>query len=360
MNMSYQLARQRGSCAQRVLRSVSVQTRQWIGRFRTGYGIAAAFVIVAGAISTACYAQAGGYPAKPVRVIVPYAAGSPMEVPVRLVAQVFSETTGQSFVIENRAGAAGTIGTDFVAKAPGDGYTALFHAAVHTRQTFTTTRSCLTTPCLTLRRLRKSTKHTGTVARPPVGPGVLAEGVYRARKGTTRKTQLRVGRRWQYPRIPMPRCSPSKPGSSLRMCLTRAPQSPLTSELVGGQVEVMFGSVTTSRPYIRTGRLRALGLGGPRREPMLPEVPTFHEAGLTGYAENCWHGMWFPAGVPATITRRMHAEVVKALAVPEVRRRLEENSFIPIGNSPEEFAEFLIKERAHQASIAQKIGTKPQ
>jgi tripartite-type tricarboxylate transporter receptor subunit TctC len=132
------------------------------------------------------------------------------------------------------------------------------------------------------------------------------------------------------------------------------------TDVLAGYVEVMFASPPFSRPYIQTGRVRALGLGGPRRTPLLPDVPTFHESGLTGFDVTCYHGIWFPAGVPAEIVRRVHAGVVKALAVPEVRKHYEDNAIIPVGNSPEAFAQFLTKDIARQAAIAKKIGLRPQ
>jgi tripartite-type tricarboxylate transporter receptor subunit TctC len=132
------------------------------------------------------------------------------------------------------------------------------------------------------------------------------------------------------------------------------------TDVLNGQVGVMFASPTFSMPYIKAGRLRPLGMGGPRRQPMMPEVPTFDEAGLSGFDVTCYHGMWFPAGVAAEITRRLQAEVAKALAVPEVRKHLADNGLIPVGSSSEEFAEFLRKDVARQASIAKRIGIEPQ
>jgi len=130
--------------------------------------------------------------------------------------------------------------------------------------------------------------------------------------------------------------------------------------VLGGHVEVIFVSPSFARPYMQAGRLRALGVAGPRRLPTLPDLPTFDEAGLMGYDYTCYHGMWFPAGVPAEIVRRMHAEIVKALAAPEVRKYLADADYFPLGNSPEEFAEFLRKDIARQASIVKKIGIQPQ
>jgi len=106
--------------------------------------------------------------------------------------------------------------------------------------------------------------------------------------------------------------------------------------------------------------VRALGMAGPKRMPLLPDVPTFHEAGLPGFELTCYHGLWFPAGVPAEIVRRVHAEAAKAIATPEVRNELEKQALIPVGSSPEEFSAFLQKDVARYGSIAKKIGFQPQ
>jgi tripartite-type tricarboxylate transporter receptor subunit TctC len=136
--------------------------------------------------------------------------------------------------------------------------------------------------------------------------------------------------------------------------------SPALNDLLGGHVEVMFISPSFGRPYAEKGRLRALGLAGPRRIPNMPDVPTFDEAGLTGYDYTCYHGMWFPAGVPAEIVRRFHADTVKALATPSVKKYIAEADYFPVGSSPEEFGEFLRKDIARQEGIAKRIGLQPQ
>ncbi len=314
--------------------------------------------MLACALATAAGAQVTAYPVKPVRVIVPMAAGSPMEVPLRLIAQVFSETTGQSFVIDNRPGAGGTIGTDAVAKAPRDGYTALFFSCAYTSNVYHY-KKLPYNPVADFVPITLVDETYGNLLL--VHPSVPARSVKefialaKARPGQLNYASAGVG-------------STSHTNAALftlaaGIQLTHVPYkgtSVAMNDLVGGQVELMFGSATTAAPHVKAGRLLALGIGGPIRQPLLPDVPTFHEAGLAGFAETCWHGMWFPAGAPADITRRMNGIVVKALAVSEVRRRMAENGFIPKGSSPEEFAEFLVKNLAHAASVAQKIGVKPQ
>jgi tripartite-type tricarboxylate transporter receptor subunit TctC len=132
------------------------------------------------------------------------------------------------------------------------------------------------------------------------------------------------------------------------------------NDVLGGHVEVMFASPPFAHPFVQAGRVRALGIGGPRRTPIMPDVPTFHESGLTGFEVTCYHGIWFPAGVPVEIVRRVNVEAVKVLALPEIRKHYADNGLVPVGNTPEQFAEFLRKDIALQAEIAKRVGLQPQ
>lgn len=319
--------------------------------------IGAAFVVVA-TLPTAADAQIAGYPARPVRVIVPFSAGSPIEIPARVIALRLVETMGQPFVIENRTGASGTIGTEFVAKAPRDGYTLLITNCSHSSNPSQYKKL----PYDSLADFAPITQTNVTygnllVVHPSVPARSVKEfiALARARPGQLNYASAGVGS--------PPHVTAALFASMAGIQLTHVPYkgtSVAFNDVLGGYIEVMFASPTFARPFIQAGRVRALGIGGPRRTPMFPELPTFNEAGLTGFDYTCYHGMWFPAGVPAEIVRRVHAEVVKALAVPEVRKHLAENGLVPVGSSPEEFAEFLRNDIARQASIAKQIGIQPQ
>ncbi|HSQ04863.1 MAG TPA: tripartite tricarboxylate transporter substrate-binding protein, partial [Burkholderiales bacterium] len=132
------------------------------------------------------------------------------------------------------------------------------------------------------------------------------------------------------------------------------------TDVVGGRVEMITASPPAAIAFVNDGRLRALGIAGPRRLPVLPQVPTIDEAGVPGFNLVSWHGMWFPAGVPSDIVRRVQAEVVKALATPEVQKQFADNFLFPAGTSPEDFAAFVRKELALQASIMKKVGIEPE
>jgi tripartite-type tricarboxylate transporter receptor subunit TctC len=324
-----------------------------IGRIGAALVAAAAVMLPA-----AADAQLAGYPAKPVRVIAPFPAGGPVEVLARVFTQRLVETMGQPFVIENRAGASGTIGTDVVAKAPRDGYTMLVTNCSHTSNVSYYKKL----PYDVMSDFAPITQVDVTsgnlmVIHPSVPARSVKEfiALARARPNQLNYASAGVG-------------SPQHVSSALFAAmagiqLVHVPYKgnpPAFADVVGGHIEMMFVSPSVARPYLPAGRLRVLGIAGPRRLPTLSEVPTIEEAGLAGYNVICYHGMWFPAGVPAEIVRRMNAEIVKALATPEVRKYLAEADYFPTGTSPEEFTEFLREDIVRQAGIAKTVGIQAQ
>ncbi|MCC7483613.1 MAG: tripartite tricarboxylate transporter substrate binding protein [Burkholderiales bacterium] len=303
-------------------------------------------------------AQAPDYPAKPVRIIVPMAAGSPMELPLRTIGQVFQEMTGHALVVDSRPGASGTIGIDSVAKAPRDGYTGLFFSCTFATNKYsykklpfdpekdlqpvslvdeTYGNMLMVHPSVPARTLKEF------IALARSRPGQLnyaSAGLGSASHTATALLALRAG--IQLAHVPYK-------GTSIAV-----------NDLVSGYVQLMVASPTAIAPYVRSGRLRALGIGGPRRTPILPEVPTLEEAGLSGAESTCWHGLWFPAGTPANVTRRLQGVVTGATGRQDVRKRFEDFGYIPVGSTPDEFSAFLTKAFAHAGEVATAVGIKPQ
>lgn len=315
-------------------------------------------VFMAMIIPALACAQPSTWPVKPVRVIIPFTAGSPVEIPARPVTQKLAEYFGQSFVIDYRTGASGTIGTEIVAKSPRDGYTLLYTNCSHSSNPAHYRKL----PYDSIADFAAVTQSNATygnvlVTHPSVPARSVKEFIALA-KGAPGKLNYASAGVGSPPHV-----TGALFASMAGIQLAHVPYkgtSVAFTDVLAGYVEVMFASPPFSRPYIETGRVRALGLGGPRRTPLLPEVPTFHESGLTNYNVTCYHGIWFPAGTPSDIVRRLQAGVVKALAVPEVRKHFEDNAIIPVGSTPEEFTQFLVKDIAHQADIAKRIGLKPQ
>jgi tripartite-type tricarboxylate transporter receptor subunit TctC len=299
-------------------------------------------------------APEGPYPNRPLRLVVPFPPGGPVELLGRAFTQRLAETMGQPFVFDNRPGASGTIGTEFVAKAPRDGYTLLItncshssNVAYYQKLPYDSLADFAPITQMDVTSGNLLVVHTSVPTRSVKEFIALA----RARPGQLNYASAGVGS----PQHVTGALFASMAGIELTHVAYRG-NSPALNDLLGGHVEVMFVSPSFGRPYVQAGRLRALGIAGPRRLPTLPDLPTFHEAGLTGYDYTCYHGMWFPAGVPAEIVRRMHAEIVKALAAPAVRKYLADSDYFPVGNSPEEFAGFLTNDIPRQTGIAKKIG----
>ena len=322
---------------------------------RIGTALVAAAAVT---LPTGADAQLAGYPAKPVRVIAPFPAGGPVEVLARVITQRLVETMGQPFVIENRAGASGTIGTDLVAKAPRDGYTMLVTNCSHTSNVsyYKKLQYDVMTDLAPITQIDVTSGNL-LVIHPSVPARSVKEfiALARARPGQLNYASAGVGS----PQHVSGAVFASMAGIQLTHVAYKG-NPPAFSDVVGGHIEVIFVTPSVARPYLQAGRLRALGIAGPRRLPTLPDVPTFDQAGLTGYDYTCYHGMWFPAGVPAEIVRRMNAEVVKALATPEVRKYLAESDYFPTGTSPEQFTEFLRNDIARQAVIAKTVGIQAQ
>jgi tripartite-type tricarboxylate transporter receptor subunit TctC len=303
-------------------------------------------------------AQPAKYPVKPVRIVVPFAPGSPIEVPARAVGQRMAEALGQPFLIDNRPGASGIIGTELVAKSPRDGYTLLAQNCGHAANPALFRKL----PYDTLTDFAPVSQINRTwgnilLAHPSIPARSVREFIALARSmpGKLNYASGGVGS--------PPHVTAALFAAEAKIKLTHVAYKGTATafpDVLSGYVEVMFASATFSHPYIQAGRVRAMGIAGPQRMPLLPDVPTFDESGLPGFELTCWHGLWLPAGVPADIVRRLHAEIAKAVAQPAVREELEKQALIPVGGSPEEFGAFLQKEVARYGIIARKIGLQPQ
>jgi tripartite-type tricarboxylate transporter receptor subunit TctC len=314
--------------------------------------------ILALAICAPSIAQPTKYPVKPVRIVVPFAPGSPIEVPARAVGQRMAEALGQQFVIDSRPGASGIIGTELVAKAPRDGYTMLAQNCSHAANPTLFRKLPYDslgdfTPVAQINRT-----YGNILAAHPSLPARTVKQFIALAKSMPGKLNYASGGVGSPPHVTAALFA-AEAGIQITHVAYKGTATAFP-DLLSGYVEVMFISPTFSHAHIQAGRIRAMGIAGPRRIPLLPEVPTFHEAGLPGFELACWHGLWLPAGVPAEIVRRLHGEVAKAVALPAVREELEKQALIPVGSSPEEFGAFLQKEVARYGVIAKKIGLQPQ
>jgi tripartite-type tricarboxylate transporter receptor subunit TctC len=289
-----------------------------------------------------------GYPVKPIRLIVPFTPGGSTDIPARGVANALSASLGRQVVVDNRAGSAGIIAGELVAKAQPDGYTLLM-GSIGMLTVIPNLRSSLPyDPQKSFAPVSMVSKTpTIIVAHPSLPANSLKEliALARAKPGT-----LSFG-------------SPGM-GSSSHLCgelfkamlgidLVHVPYkgaAPAVSDLLGGQVLLLFDTMA-SLPHIKAGKLKPLAISTATRSPLLPDVPTIAEAAIPGFETVSWNGILVPAGTPKEIVARLNAEIVKALTNPELRERLEASSYIPKSSTPEEFGTFIGQERAKWGKV---------
>jgi tripartite-type tricarboxylate transporter receptor subunit TctC len=279
---------------------------------------------------------AQSYPARPVRVINPFAAGGGLDIVLRPVLQKISESLKQSFVVDNRPGAAGVIGTDLAAKSPPDGYT-LIGATTGTITINPSTYAKL--PFDPVRDLAPITNIGSAsfvlVTHPSLAARNVRELVALAKR---RPGELTLG-------------SPGYGGinhvggeyfSQLTgIRLTHVPfkgSFPMLIDIMGGHVMMAFDSLQATLPHVKAGKLKAMGIAAEKRSPIATEIPTVAEAGGPAMTVASWYGLLAPTGTPRETIVKLHAEVVKAIALPDLRERYLSSGIEPVGSSPDQFA----------------------
>lgn len=305
-----------------------------------------------------CFAQAAGYPNKPVKLVVGFAAGGPTDVVARAFADHASQALGQPFVVDNKPGANTILAAQAVASAPADGYTLLFGATNHTM-----------IPGLYSNRVKfdavKSFKPLCTVATSPtvlvVGPGLpvksLADYLARARKepGRTTAGTAGVGSSGHFATEVFARAN----GLQLNHVPYKG-AAPVVTDLMGGQLDSSFATLGSVLPQVRSGKLTALAVASSRRSPLLPEVATFAEAGGGNYSADAWYGVLAPAGVPDAVARtleRVATEFAKSAAAAEKLRGLGLDADSTCGKA---FATQVEREVATYTQIAKDLDLKAE
>jgi len=301
-------------------------------------------------------AAAQTWPARPIRLVAPFPPAGAVDLVGRPIAARLQETLGQQIVFENRPGAGGNIGAEIVAKAPADGYVLLM-AAVTTHSISATLYQKLGYD------LQKDLAPISLAANSPqvlvAHPGLPVKnvqdliGLARARPGQLSWASQGNGT--------LSHLEQELLRSMAKIEVVHVPykgSAPALADLFGGQVVLLFDSVPAVLHHIRGGKLRALAVATSRRSNVLPDVPTVAESGLKGYAAENWFGMMAPAAVPKEIITRLNAEVVKALATPELRKRLMDLGFEPRSSTPEELRAIIASEVALWAKVIRDSGAK--
>jgi tripartite-type tricarboxylate transporter receptor subunit TctC len=309
--------------------------------------IALLAVIFTAPLEEAALAQA--YPSKPIRLIVPFAPGGGNDNIARLVGKRVSDSLGQPLVIDNRPGAGGVLGAELAAKSAPDGYT-LFLGGVG---------SHALNPNLIEKLPYDPIRDFAPVALLAQAPLILvvhpsvpardtAEFVAYARKnpGKLNFASNGNGTSSQLAAVMF--------DSMAGVDMVHVPYkglSPALTDLLSGQVQLMFSSVVAILPHIKAGKLRALAVTGAKRLTALPEVPTIAEAGFPGYEASSWYGILAPAGTPREIVMKLNTEFRKALEQPEVRKNLLAEGAEPVGGTPEQFAEYIRAEKERLGKV---------
>ena len=297
------------------------------------------------------------YPTRPVRIIVPFAAGGPADVYARFLAQRLQESMGQTFIVDDRPGAGSIIGTDAVAKSAPDGYTLLLMSNTHT-----VNESLIATKPFQLMRdfapvAAINSSDLVLVARSGLPATTLAELIAAAKAKPGALSYASSG-----PGTPYHMAGElfkAMAGVSI-LHIPYKGSSGARTDVLGGQVDLMFDAVPTMSEHIRAGKVKALGTTGTARSAVLPDVPTIAEAGVPGYEATIWLGLMAPKNTPAAIVARLNAEVVKIVANPDVAKAWKAQGASPMPMSVAEFTRYLDDDIVKWAHIVKVSGAKPE
>jgi tripartite-type tricarboxylate transporter receptor subunit TctC len=298
------------------------------------------------------------YPAKPIRLMVPFPPGGSTDIVARIVAQKLAAQLGQPLVIENRGGAGGTLGAAVVAKAPADGY----NLVVGTTSTHVVAPSVY-------QKLEydpvKDFAPIGLMAVTPyllvVNPGVPAKNVkelvalMRSQPGKLNYASAGVG---STTHLAMEMLKGASQTYALHIPYNG--NGPAGTAVIAGQVEILFGSMPAVLPHAKSGRVRALAVGTPKRSPSLPDVPTVAESGYAGFDASLWLALMAPAGTPAALIERLNRELIAAVGSKETSEALDKNGAEPITSTPAELAAMIQEGVSKYAKIVKDAGVKPE
>ena len=317
------------------------------------------FLKSAAALSLALAAIPGwaqAYPTKPIRVVVPFPAGGPVDQTIRALGPKLTASLGQPIVIENKGGAGGLLGADTVAKAPADGHTLLFSSAgalaivphiapsmpYDPQKDLQAVTQALKVPAVLV--VAASSKYKSFADLKAAATGDASKVNYAsAGSGTTPHLQAELLKR------------------EAKLNINHIPYrgaAPALTDIMGGQVDMMVADVPVVLPFIQSGKLRALAVTNAKRIPILKDVPTFAELGLPKVESYNWYGMLAPARTPADVVAKVHGATVAALRSPELKQQFEQQGVEVVGSKPEEFGPFIFAESARWGALAKAVGAK--
>jgi len=302
-------------------------------------------------------AFAQSYPSKPIKIVVPYPPGGFNDTLGRTLAAKFTEAWGQPAVVENKPGANTLIGSDFVAKSPPDGYTLLvvaFPFAV--------------TPSLIRNMPYDTLKDFAPVVLAAQSPNLLVVNPSLPVKSVGELIALAKAKPNSLSYASTGNGSSNHISMELFKSLAGVQivhipykgSAPAVTDLLGGQVHLMFDNVPNVLPHVKAGKLVALGQTGVKRSPLISDIPTVAEAGVAGYEVTVWFGLVAPAGTPREVVQKLNAETVRILAMPDVRERFLAQGVEPAGGTPEQFGEHIRTQMAKWAKVVADAGVKAE
>jgi len=308
------------------------------------------------ALAPAQWAVAQSYPTKPIRWIVTYPPGGPTDVVARAIGAKLTEAWGQQIIIDNRAGAGGMIGTELGARAAPDGYTLLFG----------TSAGMTINPALQSKLPYDPVKDFAPVSLLVINPQLLVLNPTVPANSVKELVALAKAKPGQLNYASVGQGSPNHLGMELLKALTgtnivHVPYKgtgPAITDLLGGQVQLMFNSMPTVLPLVRSGKLRALAVGSTQRISAIADIPTVAESGVPGFENVTWYGMFAPAKTPREIVNKLNAQVVRILAEPDMAQRLSSQGAEPRSSTPDELAKFMRVEFERWAKVIKSAGVK--
>jgi tripartite-type tricarboxylate transporter receptor subunit TctC len=318
---------------------------------RRNPGLSALALMVAAALATGA-ARAEDYPTHPIRLVVPYAAGGGADSVARIVAKRVGETIGQPIVIENRGGAGSIIGAEIVKKSSPDGYTLLLGQSGPISINPAVYRDLPYDPLKDFAPITMTTAYPYImVVNPALGVKTLQEFVTLAKSKTDQLNYGTTGVGAANHLVT--ELFDRKAGIRMTHIPYRGTALAVT-DLIAGQVQVVFADPISALPHIKAGTLLALAVTSKERSPVAPDVPTIAESGYPGFDAIAWHGILAPANTPPAIINRLNAEIVAALKDPETRALLEKQAMQTVGNSPQAFADFIRQDIAIWKEVAEQ------